>query len=73
MDNPFIAHVTQMPDLVRATRELTNDRRQFVVRVSEDQHSCHVEPSRDISNLFFKGEIVRDSSTSLGMTNAGTE
>jgi hypothetical protein len=43
ISNPFIAHITQMPDLVRATRELTNERRQFVMRVSDDEHFCHVE------------------------------
>ena len=28
-----------MPDLVRATRELADDRRQFVMRVSDDENA----------------------------------
>ena len=39
MEDTLIADIAQMPDLVSATCELADDRRQFVMRVSDDENA----------------------------------
>jgi hypothetical protein len=37
--HPFVADVTEMPNLVRAIRQIRNNRRQLVMGVSKDENA----------------------------------
>jgi len=62
IQNRSLAHIAQMPDLVRLARKIDNFLRQLVMCVRQNKNSCHVERGRDISYCFSTDLILAQRS-----------
>jgi len=43
IQNRWLAHIAQMPDLVRVARKIDNFLRQLVMSIRDNKYPCHIE------------------------------